>query len=253
MPQKGLKNLSKRKNITTKQLFTTLIIFIIIIILSYFSQKFDYQLNDAQSNVNVFGKTTYSTLEEIPEYTGEICVKINDNKPYFNEADYTTNAFEYYSELDNLGRCGVAYANICKEIMPPKDDERGDISSVRPTGWKQAKFNGEYLYNRCHLIAYSLSDEDANKQNLITGTRYFNVQGMLPIERLVLEYINENKDNHVLYRVTPIFKGNNLLASGVEMEAYSVEDNGKLSFNVFVYNIQPEASLDYATGELLNN
>ena len=135
--------------------------------------------------------------------------------------------------------------------MPRKGEERGDISSVRPTGWRQAKFNGEYLYNRCHLIAYSLSDENANKQNLITGTRYFNVEGMLPIERLVLDYINKNKNNHVLYRVTPVFKGKNLLASGVEMEGYSVEDNGEgLSFNVFIYNVQPGANIDYATGKM---
>lgn len=247
------RNNKSNKNISTKQLISTLIIFVIIIALAYFSERIDYKSNNIENNVNISTKTTYSNLEDIPEYAGEICVKINDNKPYFSQADYTIVAFEDYSELDYLGRCGVAYANICKEIMPSEDDERGDISSVHPTGWKQVKFNEEYLYNRCHLIAHSLSDEDANKQNLITGTRYFNVQGMLPIERLVYEYINKNTGNHVLYRVTPIFKGENFLASGVEMEAYSVEDNGKLSFNVFVYNVQPGANIDYATGELLNN
>lgn len=246
-------NYKSNKNINTKQLITTLIIFTIIIIGAYIVEKVDFNLNNIETNANVFGKISYSSLEDIPEYTGEICVGINDNKPYFNESDYTTKAFENYSDLDYLGRCGVAYVNVCKEIMPPEGDKRGDISSIRPTGWKQTKFNGEYLYNRCHLIAHSLSDEDANKQNLITGTSYFNIQGMLPIEKLVLEYINKNQNNHVLYRVTPIFKGENLLASGVEMEAYSVEDNGKLFFNVFVYNVQPGANLNYETGKLLNN
>ena len=252
-----MKHLSKRKsnkNINIRRLIATVIIFVNIIIVAYLAERIDDKSNDVQSNANVLSQITYSRLEDIPEYSGEISVKINDNKPYFSEADYTTEAFENYSELDYLGRCGVAYANIGKEIMPPEGDERGNISSVYPTGWKQAKFNGEYLYNRCHLIAHSLSDEDANKQNLITGTRYFNVQGMLPIERLVYEYIDKNANNHVLYRVTPIFKGENLLASGVEMEAYSVEDNGKgLSFNIFVYNVTPGANIDYATGELLNN
>ena len=196
--------------------------------------------------------TSYNNLVDVPSYSGEICVTINNNKPYFTEEDYTTKSFEKYSELDSLGRCGVAYANICKETMPPEGDERGNISSVKPTGWKQAKFQGEYIYNRCHLIAYCLSDEDANKQNLITGTRYFNVEGMLTMEKMVLEYMNKNKNNHVLYRVTPVFDGDNLLATGVEMEAYSIEDNGKLSFNVFVYNIQPGAELNYKTGELIN-
>lgn len=244
-------NYKSKKKINIKQIITSIIIFAIIIICTYIAEKFDLNINN--KNANIFGKTSYYNLEDIPNYNGEICVKINDNKPYFNEDDYTTNAFENYSDLDYLGRCGVAYVNVCKEIMPPKGDERGDISSIHPTGWKQTKFNGEYLYNRCHLIAHSLSDEDANKQNLITGTRYFNVEGMLPIERLVLEYINNNPNNHVLYRVTPIFEGENLLASGVEMEAYSVEDYGKLSFNVFVYNIQPGANLNYETGKLLDN
>lgn len=235
---------SYKKNI--KQLITTLIIFTIIIIGTYIVENFE-------TNTDNFEKISYSSLENIPEYNGKICVEINENKPYFNESDYTTKAFENYSELDYLGRCGIAYANVCKEIMPPEGDERGNISSIHPTGWKQTKIDGEYLYNRCHLIAHSLSDEDANKQNLITGTSYFNTQGMLPIERLVLEYINKNPNNHVLYRVTPIFEGENLLASGVEMEAYSVEDNGKLFFNVFVYNVQPGVNLNYKTGELLKS
>ena len=238
------------KNINMKQLITTVIFFTIIIIGTYIAEQVDLNINNIETNANTLENISYSSLEEIPKYTGEICVSINDNKPYFSENDYTTKAFENYSELDYLGRCGVAYVNVCKEIMPPEGDERGDISAVHPTGWKQTKFNGEYLYNRCHLIAHSLSDEDANKQNLITGTRYFNVEGMLPNEKLVLEYINKNPNNHVLYRVTPIFEGENLLASGVEMEAYSVEDNGKLSFNVFVYNVQPGANLNYETRQV---
>jgi len=243
----------KKRNKNTKDVIIEIVSFIIIILLAYFLGSNDYSSNNNQNNVNVIAKTTYSSLENIPDYTDKICVKINNGVPYFSESEYTTKAFEYYSELDYLGRCGVTYVNVCKEIMPSKDEERGDISSVHPTGWRQAKFNGEYLYNRCHLIAHSLSDEDANKQNLITGTGYFNVQGMLPIERLVLEYINKHENNHVLYRVTPIFKGENLLASGVEMEAYSVEDNGEgLSFNFYVYNVQPGANINYATGELVN-
>ena len=238
------------KNINNNQIIISVIFLIVMLIGTCFAKKTNP--NNVEANSNVFGKTTYSNLVDVPDYSGEICVMINDNKPYFNENDYTTKAFENYSELDQLGRCGVAYANICKEIMPPEGDERGAISSVHPTGWKQTKINGEYLYNRCHLIAHSLSDEDANKQNLITGTRYFNVQGMLPIETQVLEYMNKNKNNHVLYRVTPLFKENNLLATGVQMEGYSVEDNGKLSFNVFVYNIQPEINLNYATGEVMS-
>lgn len=152
-----------------KELVATLIAFAIIIIGSYVVDKSNINLNNIETNT--LSKVTYSSLNDIPEYTGEICVEINNNKPYFNEADYTTKAFENYSKPDYLGRCGVAYANVCKEIMSPEGDERGDISSIRPTGWKQTKINGEYLYNRCHLIAHSLSDEDANKQNLITGTR----------------------------------------------------------------------------------
>ena len=195
-------------------------------------------INNSQENqaIATSQSNTYISIEDIPEYSGQIYVTINDNMPYFEESEYTTEAFEEYSELDNLGRCGVAYANICKEILPT--EERGDISDVKPTGWVQAKYEGEYLYNRCHLIGHQLAGEDANELNLITGTRYFNVSGMLPFEDQVAEYIEKNIDNHVLYRVTPVFEGNNLLATGVEIEAYSVEDNGLgVCFNVFVYNV----------------
>ena len=207
-------------------------------------------VSNKNDTVEASQTTTYLSIEDIPEYTDNMYVEINNNKPFFEESEYTTESFENYSNLDQLGRCGVAYANISKETMPPEGDERGSISNVKPTGWEQAKYDGEYLYNRCHLIGYQLSDEDANELNLITGTRYFNVNGMLPFENEVAEYIKENENNHVLYRVTPIFKGENLLASGVEMEAYSVEDNGQgVCFNVFVYNVQPGITINYETGE----
>lgn len=162
----------------------------------------------------------------------------------------TTKSFEKYSELDNLGRCSVAYACVGKDIMPT--EKRGAIGSVKPSGWHTVKYDcvdGKYLYNRCHLIGYQLTGENANNKNLITGTRYLNVEGMLPFENMVADYVKET-DNHVLYRVTPIFKGENLLASGVQMEAKSVEDNGDgISFNVYCYNVQPDIVIDYKTGE----
>ena len=206
--------------------------------------------SSSSSTISTNQTNTYFNIADIPEYTDKIYIEINNNMPYFEESEYTTESFEKYSELDELGRCGVAYANISKEIMPPEGDERGSISSVKPNGWEQAKYDGEYLYNRCHLIGYQLADEDANELNLITGTRYFNVNGMLPFENQVANYIKENENNHVLYRVTPIFKDDNLLANGVEIEAYSVEDNGQgVCFNVFVYNVQPGITIDYKTGE----
>ena len=194
-------------------------------------------------------------LSTISEYTSSPYIEINNNKPYFKEEDYSTESFEKYSEWDNLGRSGVAFANICKETMPKVGEERGEISSVKDlSGWIQKRYDNlikdKYLYNRCHLIGWQLAGENANKKNLITGTRYLNTEGMLPFENLVAEYIKSNKNNHVLYRVTPIFKDNNLLASGVEMEAWSVEDNGQgVCFNVYCYNVQPGIVIDYATGE----
>lgn len=190
------------------------------------------------------------SLEDIPEYSGEPYIVLNGNEPDFSEEDLTEEAFETYSELDRLGRCGTAYANICMEIMPT--EERGSIGQVKPTGWHTVKYDivdGKYLYNRCHLIGYQLSGENANEKNLITGTRYMNVEGMLPFENMVADYVEETQ-NHVLYRVTPIFEGENLLANGVQMEAISVEDQGEgILFNVYVYNVQPGISIDYLTGE----
>lgn len=188
--------------------------------------------------------------DSIPEYVDEAYVVVNDNTPFFNEKDYTTEYFENYSPLDELGRCGVAYANICIESMPTK--ERGEIGNIRPSGWHTIKYDiidGKYLYNRCHLIGYQLAGENANECNLITGTRYFNVQGMLPFENLTANYVKVT-GNHVLYRVTPIYEENNLVASGVLMEGWSVEDNGAgVSFCVFVYNVQPGITINYANGE----
>lgn len=189
-------------------------------------------------------------LADIPEYAGSAYCEINGNVPAFGDDELVTDAFENYSDLDSLGRCGAAYANICKEIMPT--EERGAIGMVKPSGWHTVKYNdridGNYLYNRCHLIGYQLAGENANEKNLITGTRYLNVTGMLPFENEVADYV-ESTGNHVLYRVTPVYDGDNLVASGVQMEAESVEDKGAgVSFNVYVYNVQPGVLIDYATG-----
>ena len=195
-----------------------------------------------------------ATLDTIPAFSGTPYVIINDNVPFFTADEIKTECFEYYSPLDSLGRCGVVYALVGKATMPPKGDERGDISGVKPSGWVQNKYDtslveGGYLYNRAHLIGWQLTDEDDNKQNLITGTRYFNVEGMLPFENMVADYVKETGEK-VMYRVTPIYKGNNLVASGVLMEAYSIADAGEeLSFCVYCYNVQPGIAINYATGE----
>lgn len=189
-------------------------------------------------------------LENVPDYSGEPYVILQDNQPNFDLEDLTIEPFETYSELDYLGRCGVAYANICLDIMPT--EPREGIGQVKPSGWQTVKYDcvdGKYLYNRCHLIGYQLAGENANKRNLITGTRYMNVEGMLPFENMVDGYVEET-ENHVLYRVTPIFDGENLVASGIQLEAFSVEDEGEgICFNVYVYNVQPGIIIDYATGD----
>jgi DNA-entry nuclease len=189
---------------------------------------------------------------DLPAYSGSPYTTVNNNQPNFSSAELTTTGYEKYSPLDSKGRCGVALASCGKEIMPGANEERGSISSVKPTGWIQAKYDGisgGYLWNRCHLIGWQLSAENANKQNLITGTRYMNINGMLTFENMVADYIKET-GNHVAYRVTPIFEGNNLVCSGVQIEAYSIEDNGDgICFNVYCYNVQPNISINYATGE----
>lgn len=189
-------------------------------------------------------------LQHIPEVSPDAYVVVNDNVPEFTEKERTDEAYEFYSELDSLNRCGYAMACIGRELMPT--EERGSIGQVKPTGWHTVKYDfvdGKYLYNRCHLIGFQLTGENANERNLITGTRYMNVEGMLPFENMVADYVKET-GNHVLYRVTPVFDDNHLLARGVQMEALSVEDEGEgISFNVFVYNKQPGVEIDYATGE----
>ena len=191
------------------------------------------------------------SLSDVPAYSGKAYTSVNGNVPYFSAAELTPQSFETYSDLDSLGRCGVTYACIGKDLMPT--EERGSIGMVKPTGWHTVRYDdlvdGKYLYNRCHLIGYQLTGENANTKNLITGTRYLNIEGMLPFENMVADYIQET-NNHVLYRVTPIFEGNNLLANGVLMEGYSVEDKGAgVSYCVFAYNVQPGIEIDYATGE----
>mgnify|MGYP000027207218 CR=1 FL=1 len=211
------------------------------------SESSQTTVQSSPSDINVSSDEKNIQLDSIPEYSGKPYVVINDNQPFFTDADLTEEPFESYSDLDELGRCGVAYANICIDLMPT--EERGSISQVKPTGWHTVKYDcvdGKYLYNRCHLIGWQLT---ANKQNLITGTRYLNIEGMLPFENMVADYVKET-GNHVLYRVTPVFEGSNLVASGVQMEAWSVEDDGEgICFNVYCYNVQPGVEIDYASGE----
>lgn len=206
--------------------------------------------NTNQSTQNSNTNSGNITIDNIPAYSAEDYIILNNNVPNFSESDLTTTSFEEYAPLDNLGRCGVAYSNIGTDIMPT--EKRESISSVKPSGWQSVKYDiveGKYLYNRSHLIGYQLTAENANDRNLITGTRYFNATLMLPYENMVADYIKET-NNHVLYRVTPVFEGNNLVATGVQMEAKSVEDNGEgIEFNVFVYNVQPGITIDYATGD----
>ena len=189
-------------------------------------------------------------LDSIPDYTGIPYVELNNNSPAFTKEEIRTKSYEYYSELDLLGRCGTTIACIGRDIMPT--EERGAIGMVKPSGWKLKKYDivdGKYIYNRCHLIGYQLTGENANVKNLITGTRYMNVDGMLPFENKVADYVKKT-GNHVMYRVTPIFEGENLVASGVQMEAFSVEDKGMgICFNVYVYNVQPGIEIDYRTGD----
>ncbi len=190
-------------------------------------------------------------LSDIPDYSGKAYVVLDGNIPDFSEVELKTVGYETYLSLDGLGRTQMVIASVGKDTMPKKDEERGSISNIKPSGWKQAKYdniNGGWLYNRCHLIGWQLSAENANKKNLITGTNYLNVEGMLPFENMVADYIKETK-NHVAYRITPVYDGDNLLASGVQMEAYSVEDKGEgICFNVYCYNVQPGIAINYKDG-----
>lgn len=190
------------------------------------------------------------SVMNVPEFSGEAYVVINKNQPEFTQSDHTVVAYEFYSPLDMLGRCGYSMACLGQELMPTED--RGAIGMIKPSGWHTVKYDfvdGKYLYNRCHLIGFQLAGENANEQNLITGTRYMNTEGMLPFENMVADYITET-GNHVLYRVTPVYDGENLLARGVQIEALSMEDNGKgICFNVYCYNAQPGVTINYATGD----
>jgi len=201
--------------------------------------------------INKQNQPVYSpSVQDVPAFSGEPYVVINDNQPEFTQEDMTTDSYEYYSPLDMYGRCGYTIACIGYDLMPTEDRE--SISEVKPTGWVQAQYDfvdGKSLYNRCHLIGFQLTGENANERNLVTGTRYCNVQGMLPFENMVADYIKET-GNHVLYRVTPIFTDDELVCRGIQMEAWSVEDSGDgICFNVYVYNAQPGIVIDYRTGE----
>lgn len=190
------------------------------------------------------------SLKDIPDYSGSAFIEINGNEPYFSDDDYTTSSFEYYADLDELGRCGTAYACVGTDIMPT--EERGQIGKIKPSGWQTVKYDfidGKYLYNRCHLIAYQLTGENANEKNLITGTRYLNVTGMLPFEKMVANYV-KTTGNHALYRVTPVFENDDLVAKGVLIEAKSVEDKGEgVTLCVYCYNVQPNVTINYKTGK----
>ncbi len=257
----------KRKNSRKKQSLILIILSLIIIltvgytngnIRNYIEDLIDGQKVSAvfQNALDDIGRENAEStkisfsIDAIPKFKDEPYVIINNNKPDFKEEDLTTEAFEKYSNLDSLGRCGVAYANICNQLMPT--EKRGEIGMIKPSGWQISKYDfvdGKYLYNRCHLIGFQLAGENANEKNLITGTRYLNVTGMLPFENQVAEYVKKY-NKHVLYRVTPIFKDKNLVARGVQMEAMSVEDKGKsICFNVYVYNNQPGVEINYQTGE----
>ena len=229
----------KKKN---KKLIAKIVILLLILASFYFQDDITKFLNN-----NI--ETSYA-VDSVPEYSGSEYIIINDNVPEFAESDFTTESFEEYSELDSLRRCGVAFANIGQDLMPT--EERGSIGYIKPSGWQTVKYDivdGKYLYNRCHLIGYQLTGENANPNNLITCTRNMNASVMVKFENDVADYIKET-NNHVLYRVTPIFEGDNLLASGVQIEAQSVEDKGKgIQFNVYIYNVQEGISIDYKTGE----
>ena len=230
--------------------FKKIIVIIFAVLLSLFGIG-KVQVNNVEKIEETSPLQKLDNGLNIPAYSGRAYIAVNNNVPFFKDSDLTTKSFEKYSNLDNLGRCSVAYANISKDIMPT--EKRGDIVSVKPSGWhsiKCDKADGGYLYNRCHLIGFQLAGENANNKNLITGTRYLNIEGMLPFENMVADYVKET-NNHVLYRVTPIFEGNNLVASGVLLEGKSVEDNGDgILFNVYCYNVQPGVEIDYATGNL---
>lgn len=244
--------MAKKKGETNKKLGIILFFLFILagfLVIFYYKEEIRIWLKKEKRESQI----SYN-IGDIPPYSGNDYVILNNNEPLFEEQDYSIVSFEKYSELDSLGRCGQAFANIGFDLMPTK--ERGSIGMIKPTGWHTVKYehiSGKYLYNRCHLIGYQLTGENANKKNLITCTRHMNTKGMLEFENKVATYIKETR-NHVLYRVTPIFEGDNLLVNGVQIEAYSVEDHGKgIQFNVYVYNVQEGIQIDYATGNSKQN
>ena len=241
----------KRKQICIAFVLVAILCMVVFLIVPFILRRAG--VSHLATDKNGSQSVVYANPDSIPDYSGQDYIVLNDGKPNFNDWDLENITGEHYSNLDNLGRCGVAYAMLDRSMMPT--EERGEIGQIKPSGWVQEKYEGivnsnpPYLYNRSHLIAYALTGQNANELNLITGTRYMNATTMLPWEEQVMRYL-DNSDNHVLYRVTPYFKGDDLLARGVEMEAYSVEDSGEsLCFHVFVYNVQPGIILDYATGK----
>lgn len=223
-----------------------LIVLLFAMVIVYFQDDIRLFIDNffASDNANLYNSY------DIPDYTGNMSIVINNNEPIFDEKLKNTNSFESYSRLDSLNRCGVAIANIGIDLMPT--EKRESIGMIKPSGWHTIKYdiiNDKYLYNRCHLIGYQLTGENANDKNLITCTRQMNTIGMLEYENMVANYIKDTK-NHVLYRATPIFEDNNLIAKGIVLEALSIEDNGKgIKFNVFIYNVQDGIEIDYLTGE----
>lgn len=237
------------KFLTNKYVRLVLIVLLVAAVIWYAVEL--YQESQLAQETELPTQTAAVAEEGIPAYDGTSPYTVlSGNVPDFSESDWTTSSYEYYSELDALGRCGYAIASIGTDLMPT--EARGSISSVKPSGWQSVQYDivdGKSLYNRCHLIGFQLTGENANRKNLITGTRYLNVVGMLPFENMVCDYVKET-ENHVLYRVTPIFDGDNLVADGVQMEGWSVEDGGEgVCFNIFCYNVQPGIEIDYATGE----
>lgn len=241
--------MSKRKDNNIYKTLITIIVAIILGITGYFNIEIPEDASVLGKNQEILYTSSFD-LNTIPAFEGNPYIIINNNIPEFKDEELVTESFEKYSPLDSLGRCGPAIANVGTETMPT--EERGAINSVKPSGWQTTKYDiveGRYLYNRCHLIGYQLTAENANKENLITGTRYMNVQGMLPFENKVSEYIKKT-GNHVLYRVTPIFENENLVANGVQIEAKSVEDMGEgICFNVYIYNNQPGITINYKNGD----
>lgn len=247
MNNKVKTNTDKKTNIRQILIVISFIIIIVIGICITNNNK------DQVNNTNTIPIVSY-TIDAIPEYSSSTYVTINNNIPNFTKSDFEEKSFENYSNLDEYGRCQTAFANLNKaDTMPKEDENRKSLESVIPSGWKDTEYpelNLDNLYNKCHLIAYSLSAENANDKNIITGTRYFNISGMAPFENKVRKYLNNNINKHVLYRVTPIYQGENLVASGVTIEAESVEDKGEsICFYVYVYNVQPSVIIDYSTGE----